>query len=861
MIHLYGTRQWKVSAALFVAALLFTSAGANAQTIRIDCGSESGHTDSSGSQWLADGYFSDGMAISGRSLDASNVYSTARVGVWSDFSYSIPVTNGTYKLTLKFAELQDVTRGQRVFNVIANNVWILIHFDIAERSRFSTEVSETAEIQITEGKLDLIFAGLAGRPSVSAIELEPINLQPQTPSSPSTPVGTAPPVYGGGGGGAATQVEAGGFITLEAESGSRIDRSGQTWALGTSRGGYSGSGYLAAQPNNGSNYTSGYSGSAPEARFPVQFSTPGTYYVWVRALGDSFADDSVHVGLDGSGSDSSETISEFPVSQRAWGWSSYRMDRIGRATIHVPSAGLHTVNLWVREDGILVDKLILTTSGSYTPDGSGPVVSVPVTPSSPPPATAPSTPPAGVPISTGNQFYVSPHGSASGNGSAGNPWDLSTALNHPAAVRPGDTIWLRGGTYGNSQNEFSSRLTGTSSSPIKVRQYPGERATINGGLGIHAPYTWFWGFEIMRNPRKNGADCIDTYNNSHGTRLINLIVHDCGSNGIGYWSTAGNSEIYGTLIYYNGFQAEARGAGHGIYLQNDNATGGKTIAENIIFKGHNLGIQAYGSENSRLRNVRIEGNIIFEPGVVQRDGNRVDAILVTVGSGSEDIIVESNYTYNRPGANDGYSRLGWQWSPHEKNIVARNNFFIGGESSLEMWNWNSLQFTNNVVYSMNGRICSLSHLGDQHLSNYNIGGNRYYGSGTFQYNGSSRSLDGMQSLGIERGSSFNSGAPTGVWAYARPNKYEPGRGHIVVYNWDQSSVVSVDVSNVLTPGANYEVRDAQNYFAAPVASGVYGGGSIQVPMTRTTVAAPSGSLPSAPVHTGPQFGAFVILTR
>jgi hypothetical protein len=456
---------------------------------------------------------------------------------------------------------------------------------------------------------------------------------------------------------------------------------------------------------------------------------------------------------------------------------------------------------------------------------------------------------------------VSPSGSSSGDGSASRPWDLATALNHPTAVKPGDTLWLRGGTYGNSQTEFSSRLAGTASAPIKVRQYPGERATINGGLGVRGPYTWFWGFEITRNPRKDGADCIDTYDNSQGTRLINLAVHDCGSNGIGYWSKTGDSEIYGTLIYYNGFQTGARGAGHGIYLQNDNVTGGKTISDNIIFKGHNLGIQAYGSENTLLKNVRIEGNIIFEPGVVQRDGNRVDAILVTVGSGSEDIVVENNYTYNKPGANDGYSRLGWQWSPREKNVIARGNYFVGGESSIELWNWNSLDFSNNVVYSMSGRICSLSHLSDQKLSAYNIKGNTYYGSGSFQYNGSGRSLSGLQALGVEQGSRFVSGQPTGVWAYARPNKYEPGRGHIVVYNWNQSSAVSVDVSNVLTPGTSYEIRDAQNFFGPPVTSGVYQGGTIHLPMTNTSVAPPSGTLPTAPVHTGSQFGAFVILLR
>ena len=95
------------------------------------------------------------------------------------------------------------------------------------------------------------------------------------------------------------------------------------------------------------------------------------------------------------------------------------------------------------------------------------------------------------------EFFVSPGGSGSNSGAAASPWDLATALSHPAVVKPGDTIWLRGGTY---RGTFTSRLTGTSANPILVRQYPGERATIDGGdsggngiLVISGSYTWYWG--------------------------------------------------------------------------------------------------------------------------------------------------------------------------------------------------------------------------------------------------------------------------------------------------------------------------------------------------------------------------------
>ena len=69
---------------------------------------------------------------------------------------------------------------------------------------------------------------------------------------------------------------------------------------------------------------------------------------------------------------------------------------------------------------------------------------------------------------TASDFYVSPSGSAGNTGSISSPWDLQTALNQPAAVRPGDTIWLRGGTY---RSGFRSNLVGRSlgdNSPPRV---------------------------------------------------------------------------------------------------------------------------------------------------------------------------------------------------------------------------------------------------------------------------------------------------------------------------------------------------------------------------------------------------------
>src|SRR5258705_10764463 len=45
-------------------------------------------------------------------------------------------------------------------------------------------------------------------------------------------------------------------------------------------------------------------------------------------------------------------------------------------------------------------------------------------------------------------YYASPSGSSGGDGSQQGPWDLRTALaGGNGKVQPGDTVWLRAGTY------------------------------------------------------------------------------------------------------------------------------------------------------------------------------------------------------------------------------------------------------------------------------------------------------------------------------------------------------------------------------------------------------------------------------
>jgi hypothetical protein len=70
--------------------------------------------------------------------------------------------------------------------------------------------------------------------------------------------------------------------------------------------------------------------------------------------------------------------------------------------------------------------------------------------------------------------------------------------------------------------------------------------------------------------------------------------------------------------------------------------------------------------------------------------------------------------------------------------------------------------------------------------------------------------------------------------------------------------VPVDVSGVLKPGDRYEVRNFQALFGAPVASGVYHGGTIDIPMTGVTPPASIGRVTRTPPKTGPAFDVFLL---
>jgi PKD repeat protein len=164
-------------------------------------------------------------------------------------------------------------------------------------------------------------------------------------------------------------LESGGLLSMEAEHfTTQIDRGAHTWVETTGQAGFTGSSAMLADPNLGQEIKKADAmATSPELIYEAEFETPGTYYVWVRLFAPSTNDNTIHAGYN-------EAISASKMETQTYGsWTWANLNTKGQtSTVGVTEAGSGTVHLWLREDGLYVDKLVLAIDPGYTPSGVGP---------------------------------------------------------------------------------------------------------------------------------------------------------------------------------------------------------------------------------------------------------------------------------------------------------------------------------------------------------------------------------------------------------------------------------------------------------------------------------------------------------
>jgi hypothetical protein len=470
-----------------------------------------------------------------------------------------------------------------------------------------------------------------------------------------------------------------------------------------------------------------------------------------------------------------------------------------------------------------------------------------------------------------HDFFVATNGTPSGNGTLGQPFDLTTALSG-AAGQPGDTFWLTDGTY--TLGHLNTTIQGAPGNPITFREVSGEQARVDGSLTFFdsAGYVVLQDLELYSSDTNRFSREINVGFNptditnisgiasfSPNLSFINLVVHDETGEGIYLSQTSTNNLIYGCEIYNNGWWSPDDAEGHGIYAQGWGAN--QDIADNIVFNNSGVGLHIYENETDYdLTDITVAGNVAFNGGAIQNVRAYSDWIVgVDAPAISADqIVFENNMGYFPESSNlDDAAQIGRDGV--NGSVAILNNYLPAG---LEMNNWIIAAVSGNSLSAQPGQYALT--INESAILSAAWDDNTYTvpaGAGGILANSNAVDfIDWQDDTGFDANSVYLAGNLSGTQVFVQANFYEPGRANIVVYNWTNLTNVAVDVSSVLSPGAPFEVRNAEDFFAPPVLSGVFTNQPLNLPMSGLTVAVANGPMITPP-PTGPTFNVFVLLPR
>ncbi len=150
-----------------------TQAAPNAP-VRINCGGAD-YKDSRGTTFYGDNSFSGGSTGSKTdsilSTSDANLYRDYRYG--TDFSYNIPIENGTYIVNLKFIETYWNENGKRIFDVNAEGSLVIDNLDIYSQVGKFYAYDRSFKATVSDGLLNLNFVSSVDNAIISAIDIYP----------------------------------------------------------------------------------------------------------------------------------------------------------------------------------------------------------------------------------------------------------------------------------------------------------------------------------------------------------------------------------------------------------------------------------------------------------------------------------------------------------------------------------------------------------------------------------------------------------------------------------------------------------------------------------------------------------------
>jgi hypothetical protein len=375
-------------------------------------------------------------------------------------------------------------------------------------------------------------------------------------------------------------------------------------------------------------------------------------------------------------------------------------------------------------------------------------------------------------------WHVAPDGKPDGKGTVDAPWDLASALDGRQKVAPGDTVWIAAGTYKHPNRQLGSagyevRLAGEEDKPVHVRAASGRRVTLDGGLTVLAPSThlWIWDLEILVSENST----------------MSRTVAESGSHPKDYGRPWGGLNV-------------------------QSGKGSKYI--NLVIHDNAQGVSFWsGATDSELH-----GAIIYDNGWKAPDRGHGHAVYTQNKDGVKtisDCIMTGGYSYTMHAY--GSSRAYVDNYLVEGNIAYDGGtFLIGGGRPSQ-----GIRVLDNDLYRV------AMQLGYSAPSNEDceVRGNVLVGGGL--------SINKFKKVVKEDNLVLGPNDPRPAQPaliHVRPNRYDPKRANVAVFNWSKQPAVELAPGEFLKPGDDYRLMNPRDLFGKPVAEGKFDGKAIRVPV-------------------------------
>ncbi|ANE46166.1 hypothetical protein SY83_07660 [Paenibacillus swuensis] len=392
-----------------------------------------------------------------------------------------------------------------------------------------------------------------------------------------------------------------------------------------------------------------------------------------------------------------------------------------------------------------------------------------------------------------SSYYVSTTGSNSNPGTLAQPF--ATINKFMEVAEPGDTVYVRGGTYAMGETYLSK--SGSAGNYITIRNYPGELPVLDGGgtAGVafyygeneqgagKGQYVIIDGFVIQNywrsainigwtTPARRPSDNreISPYKTVSNVIIRNNVVDRHGQNGITVMN-ASDITIERNIVGRTGYNPDTGSWSSGINLWG--MYGNNNLVKNNVTY-HNIDVSAAHTDGNGIivdlsfynGGVRIENNIAFENG---------GAGIIMTESSYGTIINNTLYDNGKePNYVNGGTGLGFYGHDAVDNAVVKNNLVYQsfGSGLYHSNPFTNSTFQNNNISGQSGSSNPLFVDGD---------------NANFRLQSSSPSLDTGTSSGAPSDSiGFDSGAllkttsnqPVSWYRYAPNLSYISGKGEV-----------------------------------------------------------------------------------